>query len=162
MITVGNFMSINRNFVIFAFIALAVFFSALSCNGCGTVPTNEYDPPGSGIPNLNDPAPKQKADAVPLPVDATPEQVWRNRCGECHAPEFGIGKYKGEQWEPVIAKMIAKEDAHFTPKLAEQVYKYLYERTKNDGDPPWSEVIAGRSQFGNEGGAFTDRRHADR
>ncbi|MEP0814545.1 MAG: hypothetical protein HRF49_07765 [bacterium] len=102
------------------------------------------------IKDLNDPTQTAKPEPEALAYDASPEEIWRNRCGECHAPEVGLDKYKGEQWEFVIAKMIKKENAHFTPQLAEKVYEYLYERTKNPGDPPFSEVIAGRSQWSTE------------
>ena len=142
-------MRIGRNEVAVGFTLAVFLFALMSCGGCGSVPLDK-DSSDREMSNLNEPNLTAPHQVHELPPNATGEDVWRNRCGECHAPEKGLDKFHGEQWEYVIAQMIAKPDAHFTPKLAQLVYEYLYKRTRKPGDPPWDEVIAGKSQWSTE------------
>lgn len=129
-------------------LAILIAICAAAALSCNTVETERGD--GAAIGGLDDTSPSA-SERKPPGLDITPsssgEEIWRNRCSTCHVPEYRIDKYHGEQWEFVIGRMIKMEGAMFTPELAEMVYEYLYNRTKRPGDPPFEEVIKGRSQF---------------
>jgi len=129
---------------------MLTFIFILAARGCGEMkqsPTDRPDVVPDEIQSLDDPVSQSK----PPPYEVTPtssgEDVWFARCGKCHEAEKGLDRYRGEQWEFIIGRMIQKEGAMFTPQLAEKVYRYLYERTKKADDPPFDEVIKGRSHF---------------
>lgn len=127
--------------------------AALSCN---PVDTNSGDSETkiSGLDDVVTPKEDKKIPGMDITPTSSGEEIWRSRCSTCHAHDYRIDKYKGEDWEYVINRMIKMEGAMFTPQLAEKVYEYLYNRTKRPDDPPFEEVIKGRSHF--EGDEDTD------
>lgn len=136
-----------------AILALTIFLAAMAFLSCNPVDTNTGDSEKqiSGLDDVAAPKVEKQIPGMDLSPTSSGEEIWRARCGTCHVPDYRINKYKGEDWEYVINRMIKMEGAMFTPKLAEKVYEYLYNRTKRPDDPPFEEVIKGRSHFEREG-----------
>jgi mono/diheme cytochrome c family protein len=128
-----------------AFICLLA--SSFSCRENIAVQTNNPQFKPTEIDSLDAVVPPPRKDPMEITPASTGEEIYYSRCSTCHIPEKKIDKYRGEQWEAVIGRMIRKEGALFTPQLAEKVYEYLYNRTKRPEDPPFEEVVAGRSHF---------------
>lgn len=137
-------------FLVVTFILAACLAACGSCNSCSSVPLGEQGSTGE-VASLDDPVEKPgKIDTDNILPTSSGEEVWRVRCGQCHDPEFGLDKFQGEDWEFIIGREIKRGDAHFTPELSQKVYRYLYNRTKEQDDPPFEEIIRGKSQFGEE------------
>jgi hypothetical protein len=132
------------------------FVSAFSCTEAVTIPTDEPSATTNEISSLDDKIQPPPRNSIELSPTSTGEEVFYSRCATCHNPEQKIDKYHGEQWEMIIGRMIEKDGAMFTPELAEKVYQYLYDRTKHPDDPPFEEVIKGRSHFENIGDGSSD------
>ena len=134
-----------------AIIALAaiicLFASSFSCRESVAVQTNSAAASPKEIDSLDAVVPPPAKNPIEITPTSTGEEVFNSRCATCHLPEKGISKYHGEQWENIIGRMIQKEGGLFTPQLAEKVYEYLYNRTKLPEDPPYEDVVAGRSHF---------------
>ncbi len=134
--------------VVFTFVLSSWFFiSSFSCSDSVMVPTEQQGAASQEIKSLDDKIQPPPSNSIDLTPTATGEDVFLSRCSTCHEPDYHINKYHGEQWEMVIGRMIKKEGALFTPQLAEKVYQYLYDRTKHPDDPPFEEVVKGRSHF---------------
>lgn len=137
-----------RHIAVVTFVLASWFFiSAFSCNESVMVPTEQQGAMTQEIKSLDDKIQPPPSNSIDLTPTATGEDVFLSRCSTCHEPDYKVNKYRGEQWEMVIGRMIKKEGALFTPQLAEKVYQYLYDRTKQPDDPPFEEVIKGRSHF---------------
>ena len=149
-------MSVIQVFEVIFLLISWFFVSASSCEESVTVPTDGSSATSGDIKSLEDKVQPPPANSIELSPLSTGEEIFYSRCATCHNPEQKIDKYHGEQWEYVIGRMIEKEGAMFTPQLAEKVYQYLYNRTKRPEDPPYEEVIKGRSHFDNAGSESND------
>ncbi len=90
--------------------------------------------------DLTEPVEQRKAESPPLPGgEISREELFVQRCGQCHEPEKGIGKYVGEQWKPVITRMMRKPGAFLNSSIAREIYFYLYERTSGEKSPEEEE-----------------------
>ncbi len=136
-----------------AILAVLIAIAAAAALSCNPVDTNagDSDKQIAGLDDVAAPKVEKQIPGMDISPTSSGEEIWRSRCGTCHAPDYRIDKYKGEDWEYVINRMIKMEGAMFTPQLAEKVYEYLYNRTKRPDDPPFEEVIKGRSHFEREG-----------
>lgn len=136
--------------VLAAFLISAIFFSC---------PSDKAKPAGSengGEYDLLAPVPpKEKPKRSRWAIDpGDREGMWKSRCGQCHDPERGLGKFVGEQWKPIIERMMKKEGAFLNAALAREIYFYLYEKTTGEKSPEEEEAkdippsSAGMQQFG--------------
>jgi len=96
----------------------------------------ENPPAVSGF-DLNAP-PSQKPPENPIGRDVVsedPADSYRARCGLCHELERGIEKYRGEEWQPIIERMMKKPGSLMNASIAGIIYVYLYERTTGELHP---------------------------
>jgi hypothetical protein len=109
---------------------------------CNQVPFENQPgkPEAEKLTNITKPIPKQP-DVKKKPVDlreiwpgSSWKAVWMNRCGECHDYKRGVGKYHGEDWIPIVDRMIKKEGAHLTADMARHVFLYLADATRLPDD----------------------------
>ncbi len=102
--------------------------------------------------NLLEPVkPKEKRGADWASTATTREELWLGKCGQCHEPEKGIGKYVGEEWKPVILRMMKKPQAYLNASISREIYFYLYEKTTGKKSPEEEEAKeAGASNAGME------------
>lgn len=105
---------------------------------CKQVPFNAGPAKPSGnIPNINTPtppAPPPKPSQLPIGPESPGQAIWKDRCNECHDYKRGIGKYHGEDWIPIVDRMMKKDGAHLTPPMARSVFFYLADYTRLPGD----------------------------
>jgi len=91
------------------------------------------------IVDLDKPAPKKAEAPAGPPRLPTPEELFKQKCGQCHTPERGLNKYKGEEWKPIIERMMAKPSAFINASIARTIYFYLYEKTTGRKSPEEEE-----------------------
>jgi len=124
----------------FGVAVVAVFFASFVLSACpskndGAVRASKND----FIVDLDKPVPKKAEAPAGPPRFPTPEELFKQKCGQCHEPERGLNKYKGEDWKPVIERMMAKPSAFINASVARTIYFYLYEKTTGKKSPEEEE-----------------------
>lgn len=110
----------------------------ISCNkapsGGKQVSGGEFD--------LNNPPPKPTASPIGEDVaSGDPESIWKARCSMCHDNTRGLDKYKGEEWEPIIQRMMKKPGSMMNASIAGIIYVYLYEKTTGKLHPDREKLL---------------------
>jgi hypothetical protein len=118
-----------RNGLILAM--LAALFALSFAVSCNKTPGDESTQIATGGEfDLNNPPPLPKPNPVGQDVISNdPETIWKARCTQCHTNERGLDRYKGEEWIPIIERMMKKPGSMMNAGIAGIVYVYLYERT---------------------------------
>jgi len=124
-------------------LALAVFVFFLTAGSCAQPPDADTSEPEFDLNNPVAAQPKQPAEpeigADIIGMDA--ETIWKARCDMCHAKERGLDHFVGEEWEPIIERMMKKPGALMNAGIAGMIYVYLYERTTGELHPDRDELL---------------------
>jgi hypothetical protein len=136
-------------------LVLAALAFLLAAGSCAPPPGSDNSEPEFDLNNPVVPQPKQPAEpeigADIIGMDA--ETVWEVRCNQCHDRERGLDRFKGEEWKPIIDRMMKKPGALMNAGIAGMIYVYLYERTTGEPHPDRDELLnppvntAGSQQF---------------
>ena len=136
-------------------LVLAVLFFILTAGSCTEPPDANTSEPGF---DLNNPIAAQPEETTESNIGADiigsdPETIWKARCNQCHKKERGLDRFVGEEWEPIIERMMKKPGALMNAGIAGMIYVYLYERTTGELHPDRDELLhppvntAGSQQF---------------
>lgn len=92
--------------------------------------------------DLNNPPPPPEASPIGEDVaSGDPESIWKARCSMCHDNTRGLDKYKGEEWEPIIQRMMKKPGSMLNASIAGVIYVYLYEKTSGKLHPDREKLL---------------------
>ncbi|MCD6283253.1 hypothetical protein J7J84_06610 [bacterium] len=122
-------------------LAMLVFF--LTAGSCAQPPDTDTSEPEFDLNNPVAAQPKQPAEpeigADIIGMDA--ETIWKARCDMCHAKERGLDHFVGEEWQPIIERMMKKPGALMNAGIAGMIYVYLYECTTGELHPDRDELL---------------------
>ena len=132
---------------------MLVFF--LAAGSCAEPPDADATDPGF---DLNNPVAAQPEEPAEPTIGSdiigmNPETIWKVRCNQCHDRERGLDRFVGEEWEPIIERMMKKPGALMNAGIAGMIYVYLYERTTGEPHPDRENLLnppvntAGSQQF---------------
>ncbi len=125
-------------------LALAVLAFFLAAGSCAPSPEAEDSEPEFDLNNPIIAQPAEQPTELPLGEDVigmNPENMWKARCGLCHDRERGLDRFKGEEWQPIIERMMKKPGALMNAGIAGMIYVYLYERTTGELHPDRDELL---------------------
>ena len=91
--------------------------------------------------DLDQPVPEEPMEVGADMVGKDPEESWRIRCSQCHTNERGLDRYKGDEWEPIIQRMMKKPGALLNTTVSRMIYVYLWERTTGEQHPDREELL---------------------
>ena len=112
-------MSRVVNTLILLLAALVLLAFPISCKKAASSGDSQVAVEGEF--DLNNPP--QPAAANPIGEDVASgdaEKIQKARCGMCHDNTRGLDKYKGEEWEPIIQRMMKKPGSM---KTANSIYR---------------------------------------
>ena len=136
-------------------IALGMLIFFLASGSCTEPPDTDTTESGFDLNNPVSAQPQEPAEpeigSDIIGMDA--ETIWKARCDMCHDRERGLDRFVGEEWEPIIERMMKKPGALMNAGIAGMIYVYLYERTTGEPHPDREELLnppvntAGSQQF---------------
>ncbi len=91
--------------------------------------------------DLDQPVPEKPTEVGMDIVGKKPEEIWQIRCGQCHSNEQGLDRFTGDDWEPIIKRMMKKPGALLNTSIARIIYLYLWERTTGEQHPDREELL---------------------
>ncbi len=122
-------------------IAVIALFSTLLLAAAFTTACSQPTKQDAQTIDLNKPVPEAPPTAGMDIAGKNPEEIWIVRCGQCHSNERGLDRYKGDEWEPLIKRMMKKPGAMLNTSIARVIFIYLWERTTGKLHPDREEVL---------------------